>query len=98
VPHYTALFGPIKYGIPPDHLQREELVSGNALVEGATFAAIIGVLAFGGLAAAEGRSAASVTTQMMLIAVACYAVSRFIPPTGVGAPGLKVRGNVFAST
>jgi len=25
----AALFGPIKYGILPDHLQREELVSGN---------------------------------------------------------------------
>ena len=37
----AAPFGPIKYGILPDHLRREELVSGNALVEGATFAAII---------------------------------------------------------
>src|SRR5258708_9279886 len=35
----AALFGPIKYGILPDHLKREELVSGNALIEGATFAA-----------------------------------------------------------
>src|SRR4051812_3629484 len=29
----AALFGPIKYGILPDHLQREELPAGNALVE-----------------------------------------------------------------
>ena len=35
-----ALFGPIKYGILPDHLKREELPAGNALVEGATFLAI----------------------------------------------------------
>ena len=90
----AALFGPIKYGILPDHLRREELVSGNALVEGATFAAII----FGGLAAAQGRSAASVVAQLMLVALACYAAARFIPPTGVGAPGLKVKKNVFAST
>ena len=33
----AALFGPIKYGILPDHLAREELPAGNALVEGATF-------------------------------------------------------------
>ena len=32
----AALFGPIKYGILPDHLAREELTKGNALVEGAT--------------------------------------------------------------
>src|SRR5271170_6037792 len=94
----AALFGPIKYGILPDHLRREELVSGNALVEGATFVAIICGLVFGGLAAAQGRSAASVVAQLMLVALACYISSRFIPPTGVGAPGLKVHKNVFAST
>ncbi len=94
----AALFGPIKYGILPDHLRREELVSGNALVEGATFAAIICGLIVGGFAAAEGRSGVSVVTQLMAVALACYGASRFIPPTGVGAPGLKVDANVFAST
>jgi acyl-[acyl-carrier-protein]-phospholipid O-acyltransferase/long-chain-fatty-acid--[acyl-carrier-protein] ligase len=94
----AALFGPIKYGILPDHLRREELVAGNALVEGATFVAIICGLVFGGLAAAQGRSAASVTAQLMLIAIGCYVSARYIPPTGIGAPGLKVRKNVFAST
>jgi acyl-[acyl-carrier-protein]-phospholipid O-acyltransferase/long-chain-fatty-acid--[acyl-carrier-protein] ligase len=53
----AALFGPIKYGILPDHLRREALVAGNALIEGATFVAIICGLVFSGLAAAEGRSA-----------------------------------------
>src|SRR5271165_4979208 len=94
----AALFGPIKYGILPDHLRREELVSGNALVEGATFAAIIRGLIVGGFAAAEGRSGVSVVTQLMAIAFACYGAARFIPPTGVGAPGLKVDANVLAST
>ncbi len=37
----AALFGPIKYGILPDHLRREELPAGNALVEAATFLAIL---------------------------------------------------------
>ena len=37
----SALFGPVKYGILPDHLRREELPAGNALVEGATFIAIL---------------------------------------------------------
>ena len=69
----AALFGPIKYGILPDHLRREELVSGNALVEGATFAAIICGLVVGGFAAAEGRSPLSVVAQLMVVAFACYA-------------------------
>src|SRR6187551_2142214 len=37
----AALFGPIKYGILPDHLPREQLTTANALVEGATFIAIL---------------------------------------------------------
>src|SRR6516164_3782012 len=45
-----ALFGPIKYGILPDHLKREELPAGNALVEGATFLAILGGTITGGVA------------------------------------------------
>ncbi len=94
----AALFGPIKYGILPDHLRRQELVAGNALVEGATYAAIICGLIMGGLAAQHGRSSGGVVAQMMILAVACYAASRWIPPTGVGAPGLKVHWNVFAST
>ena len=37
----AALFGPIKYGILPDHLGREQLPAANALIEGATFIAIL---------------------------------------------------------
>ena len=46
----AALFGPIKYGILPDHLEPEELGTGNALVEGATFLAILLGTIAGGLA------------------------------------------------
>jgi acyl-[acyl-carrier-protein]-phospholipid O-acyltransferase / long-chain-fatty-acid--[acyl-carrier-protein] ligase len=94
----AALFGPIKYGILPDHLRREELVPGNALVEGATFAAIICGLIAGGFAAAEGRAVWSVALQLFLVGLACWGASCFIPATGVGAPGLKVNPNLFAST
>src|SRR5712671_3840486 len=49
-----SLFGPIKYGILPDHLARSELPAGNALVEGATFIAILLGTIVGGLAAKDG--------------------------------------------
>jgi acyl-[acyl-carrier-protein]-phospholipid O-acyltransferase / long-chain-fatty-acid--[acyl-carrier-protein] ligase len=94
----AALFGPIKYGILPDHLRREELVPGNALVEGATFAAIICGLIAGGFAAAETRAPWSVVLQLVLVGLACWGASLFIPKTGVGAPGLKVNPNLLAST
>ena len=50
-----ALFGPIKYGILPDHFEREQLPAGNALVEGATFIAILTGTIVGGLGRARRR-------------------------------------------
>jgi acyl-[acyl-carrier-protein]-phospholipid O-acyltransferase/long-chain-fatty-acid--[acyl-carrier-protein] ligase len=94
----SALFGPIKYGILPDHLKRDELIPGNALIEAATFAAILCGLLIGGWAAAEGRSAWSVVAQLVVVAAACYVSSLFIPATGVGAPGLIVDYNPWTAT
>src|ERR1700687_2985580 len=50
----AALFGPIKYGILPDHLRREQLPAANALVEGATFVAILIGTIVGGIARRGG--------------------------------------------
>ena len=50
----ASLFGPIKYGILPDHLARSELPSGNALVEGGTFLAILIGTIVAGIAAKDG--------------------------------------------
>ncbi len=37
----STFFGPVKYGILPDHLATDELVGGNALIEAGTFLAIL---------------------------------------------------------
>ncbi|TIW02602.1 MAG: hypothetical protein E5V81_37595, partial [Mesorhizobium sp.] len=50
----SALFGPIKYGILPDHLERKELPKANAWIESATFAAILGGTIAGGVVSADG--------------------------------------------
>ncbi len=94
----AALFGPIKYGILPDHLETRELPAGNALVEGATFFAILCGLILGGYAAGHDRNAVFIAAQLMLVALACWGASRFIPATPVAAPALKVNRNFFAST
>ena len=93
----AALFGPLKYGILPDHLRREQLPSGNALIEGATFVAILTGTIVGGLAARGGDSAAFVML-VMGIAIACWVASLWIPSTGEGAPQLKVSANIATST
>src|SRR6266436_9060533 len=93
-----ALFGPIKYGILPDHLDRSELPAGNALVEGATFIAILLGTIVGGLAAHGGGDPASFGFLMLIFSLACWGASLFIPPTGEAAPDLVIRRNVAAST
>jgi len=94
----AALFGPIKYGILPDHLRREQLPSANALIEGATFIAIlIGTIA-GGLTAKNGGDLTLISVLVAAFALACWLSALAIPPTGSGAPQLKVRANIAAST
>jgi acyl-[acyl-carrier-protein]-phospholipid O-acyltransferase / long-chain-fatty-acid--[acyl-carrier-protein] ligase len=94
----ASLFGPIKYGILPDHLARAELPAGNALVEGGTFLAILIGTIVAGLAAKNGGDPIHFAWLMMVTSVACWVASRYIPPTGEGAPQLKVNRNIFSST
>ncbi len=93
----SALFGPVKYGILPDLLARDELLAGNALVEAATFIAIFLGLIAGGLSA-KGRAPEGTMLQLMAIAIACFTASLFIPPTECAAKGLRANSNVLVST
>src|SRR6476661_4563950 len=93
----AALFGPLKYGILPDHLAREKLPAANALVEGATFIAILTGTIVGGLA--SGADAARPFALLVMgFALACWLAALLIPPSGEGAPQLRVSANVAAST
>ncbi|MGE0061188.1 MAG: MFS transporter [Xanthobacteraceae bacterium] len=94
----ASLFGPIKYGILPDHLVREELPAGNALIEGATFIAILTGTIVGGIAAKDGGHAGVFAAMVMGFAALCWLSSLLIPPTGQGAPHLRITRNVAAST
>ena len=94
----AALFGPIKYGTLPDHLARSELPAGNALVEGATFIAILLGTICGGIAAKEGGDAVQFSLLMIVFSLLCWGASLLIPPTGEGAPHLVVQRNVLVST
>jgi acyl-[acyl-carrier-protein]-phospholipid O-acyltransferase / long-chain-fatty-acid--[acyl-carrier-protein] ligase len=94
----AALFGPIKYGILPDHLARSELPSGNALVEGATFIAILLGTIVGGIAAKDGGDPSHFAFLMIVFSLLCWGASLFIPRTGQAAPDLKVQANVLRST
>jgi acyl-[acyl-carrier-protein]-phospholipid O-acyltransferase/long-chain-fatty-acid--[acyl-carrier-protein] ligase len=94
----SALFGPIKYGILPDHLKREEIPGGNALIEAATFLAILLGVVVGTKAMTANESGWAIAAGMLAVSVACWLSARMIPPTREAAPDLRVDPNVIAST
>jgi acyl-[acyl-carrier-protein]-phospholipid O-acyltransferase/long-chain-fatty-acid--[acyl-carrier-protein] ligase len=94
----AALFGPVKYGILPDQLSTGELAMGNALVEGATFMAIlIGTIA-GGLFVSESTHMGWISFAVVSLSVLCWAFASRIPATVPSAPDLPITRNPWTST
>jgi acyl-[acyl-carrier-protein]-phospholipid O-acyltransferase/long-chain-fatty-acid--[acyl-carrier-protein] ligase len=93
----ASLFGPMKYGSLPDHLPRAKLPAGNALIEGATFVAILLGTIAGGLAANRG-GAFEFAPLVIAMSLAAWVAALFIPPSGEGAPHIRVHINIAAST
>ena len=94
----STFFGPIKYGILPDLMKRTELLSANALVEAATFVAILLGLMIGGTLVLSEGGLTQVSYFMIAIAVTGTLTGRMVPKTGQAAPDLKIKLNIFAST
>lgn len=90
----STFFGPMKYSILPDHLNTNELIAGNALIETGTFIAILIGTILGGVAASLHIGMTVVSGSMILIAILGYAASRYIPPSSIAAPNLKLDWNI----
>jgi len=88
---HSTIFGPVKYSILPQHLQLEELVGGNGLVEMGTFLAILLGTVLGGVLIAQENSAMSVSVTVIAIACAGYLASRGVPSAPPAAPDLKIQ-------
>ncbi|MBY5816641.1 acyl-[ACP]--phospholipid O-acyltransferase [Rhizobium leguminosarum] len=94
----SALFGPIKYGILPDHLERRDLPKANAWIEGGTFIAILAGTIIAAFAFSGGDNVLIFGTMMMGLSVICWLAARMIPPTGSKAPDLQIDRNVIRSS
>ncbi|MEM6498046.1 MAG: MFS transporter, partial [Pseudomonadota bacterium] len=99
----AALFGPIKFGILPDHLKTSELPAANALVQGATFLAILGGTIAGGVAMSSDGTAALVPPWVVAAVLITFAAfgwlsAKAIMPTGAAEPTLPITRNPLAST
>ncbi len=99
----SAFFGPVKYGILPQLLEDDELVGGNALVELATYLAILGGTIAGGILVTQRSGDMPVGMWAVCIGVVLFATigwgfsTRVIdcPPTD---PDLVVQWNPVTPT
>ncbi len=94
----SALFGPVKYSILPQHLHENELVGGNALVEAATFLAILLGTMLGGWLMAQHGGAQWISATVVSVAILGYLTSRRIPPAAATAPDLRINWNPLTET
>jgi MFS family permease len=74
---HSTFFGPIKYAILPQHLQKNEVLGGTGLVEAGTYLAILGGTILAGILASAPMAAAVATIGL---AVAGYLSGRQVPP------------------
>ena len=97
---HSTFFGPIKYAILPQHLERNEVLGGTGLVEAGTYIAILGGTILGGLLVLQ-RPDGSFHAEYAAIAVLIVAVTGriaggFVPPAppanDAEIPGYPHRG------
>jgi len=83
----SALFGPAKYALLPEHLREGELVAGNALVEAGTFLAILLGGIAGGLILDLPGGGLSATAGLVGLSAAAWLAALAIPPAPPVASG-----------
>ena len=94
----STFFGPLKYSILPDHLEDDELISGNALIEAATFLAILLGTVVGGILILTSYGVHVISVVIIGAALAGWYSSRYIPATAPAEPDLKVNLNFVTET
>ena len=95
----SALFGPVKYAILPQHLRESELVGGNGMVEmGTSVAILVGMMLGGWLVAQEGWGVTAAAFVTMGISATGFLLSRLIPLAPAAAPELKINWNPLTET
>ncbi len=95
----SAFFGPVKYGILPQYLSRDELIGGNGLVEMGTFLAILlGTIAGTKIASIDTIGILLVCMMVLVVAVVGYLSSRQLPQVSVANDNLKIDWNPIKQT
>lgn len=95
---HSTFFGPIKYSLLPEHLKYNELVSGNALIEGGTFLAILLGTILGGIVIRAENGIEIICAAVVFFAIVGWLSSRYIPVSKAVDSELKISFNIAAQT
>ena len=92
---HSTFFGPIKYGILPQHLKDDEVLGGTGLVEAGTYIAILTGTIVGGIL--DPKISA---VGVVLVALIGRVTAQFVPPAPPesDAPTAKLDWNIFRSS
>lgn len=93
---HATFFGPLKYSILPEHLQENELIAGNALIEAGTFLAILLGTILGGILILQTHGKNVISLLLLTIAVIGWLASLYIPKTA--SYKIDVNYNFFKET
>ncbi|MBF7072110.1 MFS transporter [Glaciecola sp. MH2013] len=94
----STFFGPLKYSILPQHVDRDELTKANGLVESGTFVAILMGTIFGTYYITQEAGSIYISVAILTLAAVGYFSSRFIPVSAANDPNLHFTFNIFSST
>lgn len=94
----STFSSPVRYALLPQHLQADELVDGNALLEGGTFLAILFGTIAGGVAVALDRGTEAACLLLVLCAGSGLAASLCVPRAPAPSPELRLTRNPVAAT
>ncbi len=92
---HSTFFGPIKYGILPQHLEADEVLGGTAMVEAGTYIAILGGTIAGGIIPGHWAAFA-----VIAVAIVGRMTAQSIPPAPpeADAPDLVIDWNILRSS
>ena len=95
----STFFGPLKYGILPQHLDTAELTGGNGLIQMGTYTAILlGAIAGGMLASIEGLGPAFVVSCVVVLALIGWLTSMAIPTANPSDASIRINWNLPQAT
>jgi MFS family permease len=90
---HSTFFGPIKYAILPQHLEKDEVLGGTGLVEAGTYIAILGGTLLAGVISVQAAAGA-----VVMIALVGYLAGRRVPPAPALEQGHVIDYNVLRSS